>query len=239
MDHDSYLRAIGLPEYADAASDAAHRGAALVARPPHTTITTAAVEDHYTYPVPSESTPGTARDVGPADDQYNLAPICGLEYDPEQLRDHPNTARLAALAGTVDALAEELPVDWLGIYRRAADSDGHPILVKEAYTGAPSRAVVPLTDSVAARSINAAVGRSGEAVVVDDTAAHDGPGNERDSAVASECCCPVLAGDDVVGIVDAESHTPEFFTPERVLTIVGACAGLADSELLTPPRVEQ
>jgi putative methionine-R-sulfoxide reductase with GAF domain len=70
---------------------------------------------------------------------------------------------------------------------------------------------------------------------VDD---YDGPYYECDDSVASEFCCPVLAGDEVVGIVDAEAHEPDFFTDDRVLAVAGACAALADSGLLTPPRVD-
>ncbi|WP_336036930.1 GAF domain-containing protein [Halobacterium yunchengense] len=236
MNHESYLRAVGLPEFADHA-DAAERGAALVARPPHATVDAETVEDRYVYPVPERGEDG-ACGVGLADDPYNLAPICGLEYDPERLRDHPNTARLVALDETVRRLAEETNPDWLGVYRRATASDGEAVLVKEAYVGDHSRAEFPLTEAFAERSNNATVGLTGEAVLVDDVADYDGPYYECDDRVRSEFCCPVLAGDDVVGIVDAEAHEPEFFDGERVATVAGACAALADSDLLTPPRVE-
>jgi L-methionine (R)-S-oxide reductase len=237
MNHESYLRAVALPEYADQAPDAAERGAALVARPPHATVDTQTVEDRYVYPVPERGEDG-ACGVGLADDPYNLAQICGLEYDPERLRDHPNTARLVALDETVRRLAEETNPDWLGVYRRATNADGQEVLVKEAYAGEHSRAEFPLTESFAERSNNATVGRTGEAVLVDDVDDYDGPYYECDDSVQSEFCCPVLAGNDVVGIIDAEAHEPDFFTPERVCTIAGTCAGLADSDLLTPPRVE-
>jgi L-methionine (R)-S-oxide reductase len=237
MDHDSYLRTIGLPEFADRASDAARRGASLVSRPPHATVTRETVEDRYVYPVPELGDDGTCG-VGLADEPYNLAPICGLDYDPERLRDHPNTARLVALHETVEGLAEETGADWLGVYRRATNADGEDVLVKEAYVGEPSRAEFPLTESFAERSNNTTVGLSGEAVLVDSVDDYDGPYYECDGSVDSEFCCPVLAGDEVVGIVDAEAHEPEFFTEDRVLAIAGACAALADSDLLTPPRVD-
>jgi len=237
MNHESYLRAVGLPEYADRATNAAERGASLVARPPHATVDADTVGDRYVYPVP-ELGPDGACGVGLADEPYNLAPICGLEYDPERLRDHPNTARLVALDETVRRLAEETNPDWLGVYRRATNPDGEEVLVKEAYVGEPSRAEFPLTEAFAERSNNSTVGRTGEAVLVDDVADYDGPYYECDDNVQSEFCCPILAGDDVVGIIDAEAHEPDFFTDERVLTITGACAALADSGLLTPPRVE-
>ena len=237
MDHDSYLRAIGLPEHADVTADAARRGASLVARPPHETVSLETVEDRYVYPVPEIGEDG-ACGVGLADDPYNLAPICGLEYDPERLRDHPNTARLVALQTTVEALAAETNADWLGVYRRATNPDGEAVLVKEAYVGESSRAEFPLTEAFAERSNNTTVGLSGEAVLVDSVDDYDGPYYECDDSVQSEFCCPVLAGDEVVGIIDAEAHEPGFFTDERVLAIAGACAGLADSDLLTPPRVD-
>lgn len=237
MNHESYLRAVGLPNLADAPTDAAQRGTTFVARPPHATATEATVEDRYVYPVPEQDEHGTCS-VGPADEQYNLAPICGLEYDPERLRDHPNTARLVALQETAERLAEETDADWLGVYRRATTPDGDEVLVKEAYVGEPSRAEFPLTDEFAGRSNNATVGRTGDAVLVDDVDDHDGPYYECDSRVDSEFCCPVLTGEDVIGVLDAEAHEPGFFTEERVLTIAGVCAGLADSDLLTPPRVE-
>lgn len=237
MNHESYLRAVGLPTFADVPSDSAKRGTNHVARPPHATVTTETVEERYVYPVPELGPDGTCG-VGLADDPYNLAPICGLEYDPERLRDHPNTARLVALQDTVEALAEETNADWLGVYRRATNPDGQEVLVKEAYVGEPSRAEFPLTESFAERSNNATVGLTGEAVLVEDVADYDGPYYECDDSVRSEFCCPILAGDDVIGIIDAEAHEPDFFTEERVLTIAGTCAGLADSDLLTPPRVE-
>jgi putative methionine-R-sulfoxide reductase with GAF domain len=237
MDHDSYLRAIGLPEYADAPAEAAQHGASLVARPPHATVARDTVENRYVYPVPEEGEDG-ACGVGLADEKYNLAPICGLEYDPERLRDHPNTARLVALHESVQALAEETEVDWLGVYRRATNTDGEDVLVKEAYVGSHSRAEFPLTEAFAERSNNSTVGLSGEAVLVNDVGDYDGPYYECDDRVQSEFCCPVLAGDDVVGIIDAEAHQPEFFTEDRVLAIAAASAALADSDLLTPPRVE-
>jgi len=237
MNHESYLRAVGLPEFANVPSDSPKRGASLVARPPHATVTADTVEERYVYPVP-ELGPDGACGVGLADDPYNLAPICGLEYDPERLRDHPNTARLVALQETVDHLAEETDADWLGVYRRATNADGEGVLVKEAYVGEPSRAEFPLTESFAERSNNSSVGLSGEAVLVEDVAEHDGPYYECDDSVRSEFWCRILAGDSVVGIIDAEAHEPDFFTEQRVLTIAGTCAALADSDLLTPPRVE-
>ncbi|MGB9963461.1 GAF domain-containing protein [Halobacterium hubeiense] len=237
MNHESYLRAVGLPEYADHRTEAAERGAALVARPPHATVDADTVEDCYVYPVP-ERGPDGACGVGLADDPYNLAPICGLEYDRERLRDHPNTARLVALDETVRRLAEETNPDWLGVYRRATNPDGEEVLVKEAYVGEPSRAEFPLTESFAERSNNARVGLTGEAVLVEDVEGYDGPYYECDDSVRSEFCCPILADGEVVGIVDAEAHEPNFFTAERVLAVAGTCAALADSDLLTPPRVE-
>lgn len=237
MNHESYLRAVGLPEHADHASDAAERGAALVARPPHATVDRETVEDCYVYPVPELRDDGTCA-VSLADEPYNLAPICGLEYDPERLRDHPNTARLVALDETVRRLAEETNPDWLGVYRRATNPDGDDVLVKEAYVGDHSRAEFPLTESFVDRSNNSTVGLTGEAVLVENVDDYDGPYYECDDSVQSEFCCPILAGEDVLGIIDAEAREPEFFTPERVLTIAGTCAALADSDLLTPPRVE-
>ncbi|MCD2199268.1 GAF domain-containing protein [Halobacterium sp. KA-4] len=237
MNHESYLRAVDLPEYTDHATNAAERGAALVARPPHATVDADTVEDCYVYPVP-ELGPDEACGVGLADDPYNLAPICGLEYEPERLRDHPNTARLVALNETVRRLAEETNPDWLGVYRRATNPDGEEVLVKEAYVGEHSRAEFPLTESFAERSNNSTVGLAGEAVLVEDVGDYDGPYYECDDSVQSEFCCPILADGDVVGIIDAEAHEPDFFTPDRVLAIGGACAALAESDLLTPPRVE-
>lgn len=237
MDYASYLRAVGLPEYADASAEPARRGGKLVARPPHATVAAETVEDRYVHPIPEEGAQ-RVNGVGPVDDRYNLAPICGLEYDPERLRDHPNTARLVALHQTMEHLAEELNVDWIGVYRHATTPGGAPVLVKEAYVGADSRAEFPLTDEFAARSNVSSVGRTGNAALVNDLAAYDGPYYECDERVQSEFCCPVLAGEDVLGVVDAEAHDSGFFTEERVLTIAGACAGLADSDLLTPPRVD-
>jgi putative methionine-R-sulfoxide reductase with GAF domain len=237
MSHEAYLRSVGLSEFADDESDAVERGSSLVARPPHATVNAETVADRYKYPVPELGEDGTCG-VGLGDEPYNLAPICGLEYDQERLRDHPNTARLVALHETVENLAAETDADWLGVYRRATNPDGEDVLVKEAYVGDHSRAEFPLTESFAERSNNATVGRTGEAVLVNAVEEHDGPYYECDGRVESEFCCPIVSDGEVVGIVDAEAHEPDFFDESRALAIVGACAELAESRLLTPPRVE-
>jgi putative methionine-R-sulfoxide reductase with GAF domain len=237
MSHEAYLRSVGLSEFADDESDAVERGSSLVARPPHATVNAETVADRYKYPVPELGEDGTCG-VGLADEPYNLAPICGLEYDQERLRDHPNTARLVALHETVENLAAETDADWLGVYRRATNPDGEDVLVKEAYVGDHSRAEFPLTESFAERSNNATVGRTGEAVLVNAVEEYDGPYYECDGRVESEFCCPIVSDGEVVGIVDAEAHEPDFFDESRALAIVGACAELAESRLLTPPRVE-
>ncbi|WP_232688334.1 GAF domain-containing protein [Halobacterium zhouii] len=237
MSHEAYLRSVGLSDLGDDDSDALQRGASLVAHPPHATVDAETVADRYEYLVPELGEDG-ACGVGLADDPYNLAPICGLEYDQEQLRDHPNTARLVALHETVENLVAETDADWLGVYRRATNPDGEEVLVKEAYVGDHSRAEFPLTESFAERSNNSTVGLTGEAVLVNDVTDHDGPYYECDDRVASEFCCPIRSDGEVVGIVDAEAHEPDFFDDDRTLAIVGACAELADSRLLSPPRVE-
>jgi L-methionine (R)-S-oxide reductase len=237
MNYESYLETVGLSDLAEGPTDAAERGSSFVARPPHATVDAETVAERYSYPVPELADDGTCG-VGLADEPYNLAPICGLEYDQERLRDHPNTARLVALDETVRRLAEETNADWLGVYRRATNEDGEDVLVKEAYVGEHSRAEFPLTESFAERSNNSTVGLTGEAVLVNDVEDYDGPYYECDGSVQSEFCCPIVANGEVVGIIDAEAHEPEFFTDDRVLAIAGTCAGLAESDLLTPPRVE-
>lgn len=230
-----YLKQVGLEEIA-ARVDSEDQPT-LVASPPHRTFSTDEVESLYTYPVPETDTDG-ACDVGLADEPYNLACARGLEYDPDRLRDHPNTARLAALDETVQNLAGATGADWIGIYRKTTVDD-RETLIKEAYVGEESRAEFPLTEEFAERSNNVTVARAGEAVLVDDVTDYDGPYYECDFRVASEFCCPILTPDgEVVGIIDTEAHEPEFFDDETVARIAQACRDLGTSPLLTPPKVE-
>ena len=106
--------------------------------------------------------------------------------------------RQHVLAQAVAQLAAATAVDWCGVYRRVrapgAGAGGEHALVKEAYVGAPSRALFPLTAAFAAHSNNSTVGLSGTAILIDDTRALDDatPYYVCDGAVRSELCVPIF-----------------------------------------------
>ena len=67
-----------------------------------------------------------------------------------------------------------MPADWFGIYRKIS-YHGNEVLVKEAYTGEPSRAIFPLTNEFAEISNNSWVGMKGIGKVIQDVNNYDGP----------------------------------------------------------------
>jgi hypothetical protein len=109
-------------------------------------------------------------------------------------------------------------------------------LVKEGYTGSPSRPFFPLTEGFAQRSNNSRVGMYGELIVIADTRVFSGPDGasedvyyQCDAKVRSEACLPVFrpgalnaasrpsaehgSGGDggVIGIIDAECWRPNAY----------------------------
>jgi L-methionine (R)-S-oxide reductase len=146
----------------------------------------------------------------------------------ESLQTHPNTQRLAALGKLLRELHQKLDnVDWIGVYRKV-DHDGLAQLVKESYLGAPSRPFFPLTEEFAQGSNNSWVGLNGKAKLVQDITQYQGPYYECNSLVLSELCAPIFFKDQVIGIIDVESHSKDFFTPERVLAVANFCVQLGN-----------
>ena len=163
--------------------------------------------------------------------------------------------RQHVLAQAVAQLAAATAVDWCGVYRRVrapgAGAGGEHALVKEAYVGAPSRALFPLTAAFAAHSNNSTVGLSGTAILIDDTRALDDatPYYVCDGAVRSELCVPIFgrrrrqrgeaaapSADGAAAVGEAEGAGGGEEEEEEVLL------GIIDAEAFaprhfTPPRV--
>lgn len=180
----------------------------------------------YTYRVPALAPDGSCAPAGALDPTpYDLGEVLGG-------RDQRTSLRLMALDALVEESWRDSGADWLGVYQ-ARQVKGGRALVKLAYRGLPSRAEFPLTEGFARRSINSAVGLSGEARVLDDVPAHARAGGayyECDPTVRAEACLPIFAADHTLaGIVDAEARTLRFFHPERLARLValaleaGAC----------------
>ncbi len=77
----------------------------------------------------------------------------------------------------------------------------------------------PLTASFAAISNNSTVAMKGVSVLIGDTLTPTSDTYyECDARVRSEFCCPIFnaAGTSVIGIIDAESFIPNFFTAGRI-----------------------
>jgi putative methionine-R-sulfoxide reductase with GAF domain len=148
------------------------------------------------------------------------------------LADNPQTLRIWRLYRVVDKITKFVVPDWFGIYRKIINKTGKPILIKEAYAGAFSRAEFPLNEEFAAQSNNSTVGLNGKARYFSDLSAYTGPYYECDSKVQSEYCGPILNPDgDVIGIVDAESFQKNFFTPEKILQLTKVCRDLGEINL--------
>jgi L-methionine (R)-S-oxide reductase len=181
----------------------------------------------YRYQVPMLTEDGACSIVDElAPVPYDLSAILGGRSDQA-------TRRLALLERLVERTQETTGADWIGVYQRRANGAGLPVLVKLAYVGRPSRAEFPLTREFAERSTNSTVGLTGRATVIDDVAKHVEAGGGFyvcDDGVQSEACVPVLAGGDVVGIIDAEAKPRGFFGADR-LAVVAALALVASAVL--------
>ncbi|WP_105190470.1 MULTISPECIES: GAF domain-containing protein [unclassified Pseudoalteromonas] len=151
-----------------------------------------------------------------------------LQEEPFSLREHLDTGaeeRLATLQAIVDFVVEQSGVDWFGIYQ-ARDIDGQWQLLKLAYYGAPSRPLFPITAEFAATSNNVQVASSGKARIINNVEDYVASGGEYytcDPKVKAESCLPLYSQEGkVVGIVDAEAFSTDFFTPERLALLVAA-----------------
>lgn len=184
----------------------------------------------YTYDEPVQSEDGTCarqKTYVPFDLSHRVLGFDAAALTRAALLALPHTRRLRVLQTIVGRL-HELGMDWVGIYRRVC-VDGKYVLAKEAYRGAKSRALFPLTAEFAERSNNAWVGRTGQVRLISDLASYSGPYYECDGRVQSELCAPIFArgsSGPVVGIIDAESFAAEFFDPARTAAILAVCAAL-------------
>lgn len=104
----------------------------------------------------------------------NLAPWVGMTWSPDELREPgcEATQRLWRLNRVVERLQAALGegADWVGIYRVVSmDDEGSQSLLKEAYRGAQSRGLFPLTEEFALKSNNSNCALRQRAKVVADT----------------------------------------------------------------------
>ncbi|WP_235445514.1 MULTISPECIES: GAF domain-containing protein [Gulbenkiania] len=178
----------------------------------------------FRYPVPRLSDDGACSLVDElAPEPFDLAPLFGGETLEAR-------TLLASLNALVHSTQHQIGADWLGIYVRAGEGETKR-LVKLAYQGLPSRAEFPLTEAFAEGSNNSRVGLTGWGVLIDDVAvwrAEGGGYYECDPKVRSEVCLPVVdAAGRVLGIIDAESATPAFFTPEKQAWLTALAVVLA------------
>ncbi len=107
--------------------------------------------------------------------------------------------------------------------------DAWDSLVKEAYVGAPSRALFPLTEEFARSSNNSTAALRAVGTVYWDTDARpdDAPYYECDGRVRFEVCFPILRAGEVIGLLDLEAWRPHHLTRDGVAFIALACQRLA------------
>ncbi|WP_028534789.1 GAF domain-containing protein [Paludibacterium yongneupense] len=187
--------------------------------------------DLYRFPVPLLGEDGACSLVDElAAEPYDLAPLFG-GVSAEA------TTALRNLAALLESTNLRVGADWLGVYRRVGEGRGAR-LVKMAYLGLPSRAEFPLTEAFAEISNNSRVGLTGWGGVIEDVAQWQATGGgyyQCDPAVRSEVCLPVLDGDGrVIGILDAESAEPGFFSPDRLAWLAALAAVLVQPLLALP-----
>ncbi|MBX6333789.1 hypothetical protein IRY61_00405 [Candidatus Saccharibacteria bacterium] len=183
-----------------------------------------------TYRVPKLTSDGTCSVAGHrlAKEPYDLRPILGIQAGSAE--EAAVIKRLEHLQDLLAGVQTVLKADWIGIYQKARSLDGTPVLVKLVYEGKPSRAEFPLTEAFAALSNNSTVGLTGKAVVITDVSAHEGPYYECDGLVQSEICLPIFdkSGEDIVGILDAESFHRGHFDEPKIAQAARLCWELAE-----------
>jgi len=172
----------------------------------------------YQFQVPELGEGGACSLFGVLDETpYDRAPVLG-GVSPE------NGQLLADLQAAVDHIAELTGADWLGIYSRRTNPAGEDVLVKMAYMGAPSRAEFPLTPAFAALSNNSTVGLSGKGRLIQSVKDYRREGGEYytcDPKVQAELCIPLFdANGNVIGIIDAEAFSEQFFDDNRLSAFI-------------------
>lgn len=177
------------------------------------------IDDLYRFQVPELGEGGTCSLFGElAEEPYDLSQILGGEND-------ANSQLLADLHAAVQKITADTGTDWLGIYSRRTNSEGEEVLVKLAYTGAASRAEFPLNPEFAALSNNSTVGLSGKGRLIQSVNEYRADGGEYytcDPKVQAELCIPLYnEQDEVIGILDAEAFSEQFFDDTRLSAFVG------------------
>lgn len=172
----------------------------------------------YQFQVPELGEGGACSLFGVLDETpYDRAPVLG-GVNPE------NSQLLADLQAAVDHIAGQTRADWLGIYARRTNPAGEDVLVKMAYTGAPSRAEFPLTPAFAALSNNSTVGLSGKGRLIQSVKDYRREGGEYytcDPKVQAELCIPLFdANGNVIGIIDAEAFSEQFFDDNHLSAFI-------------------
>jgi len=187
----------------------------------------------YTYFIPKLSPDGSCSITDELQEYtYNLAETFGLPYDTETLQNHKHSFRLWHLQHIVKKLQKQTAVVWLGIYRKTKNQNDEEILLKEVYVGSPSRPEFPLTKEFAKKSNNATVGITGKAIIVQNVSSYKGPYYTCDGKVNSEFCVPILdTKGTVIGIIDAESFTENFFDSKKLLHIANVAFDLGQRNI--------
>ncbi len=192
------------------------------------------VEKLYTYRVPAIDPDGCSRlDGSLAAEPYDLRKVMGLQSG-NGLLSKPQTRQLFLLDRLVERVTEETSVHWLGFYQRRTVGPDTEALVKLAYRGTESRAEFPLTREFARKSNNTTVGLTGKGIIINDIERYlweqGGPYYQCDSKVHSEACLPIFSGDgeEVIGIVDAESYERNKFSVRELTTLVATAIVLED-----------
>jgi len=179
------------------------------------------------YKVPVLSPDGTCNvGHGLADKPYDLRPILGITTEVQEQR---VLAQLEALHGLLEGAQQTLQADWIGIYQKAVNAQGVPVLIKLVYQGEPSRAEFPLTEEFAELSNNTTVGLSGKGVVIRSVRDYQGAYYTCDNKVNSEACLPIYNVDftEVIGIVDAESFQDGYFDEYKLAIVAKLCQQLS------------
>jgi len=176
----------------------------------------------YFYQVPTSNSDGSCSVTQNLETKpYDLSIILGG-------RNSTTTQRLFVLNLLVKKVADITQVDWLGIYQSRTKKDGLKVLVKLAYQGIASRAEFPLTAEFAAKSNNSTVGISGKAKIINDVPLYLELGGSYytcDIKVLAEACLPLIADEsgNVVGIIDIEAHSKNFFVGKTLSPLLALC----------------
>lgn len=199
------------------------------------------LEKLFTFRVPIMDPDGCSRVDGTlAQDPYDLRKVL-FSAEAQSVNGffkQPQTRQVFVLDALVDRVINDVGVNWLGFYQKRKMRSGDDTLVKLAYRGAESRAEFPLTREFARKSNNSTVGITGTGIIINDIERYlweeGGPYYQCDSRVHSEACLPVFAAssDEVIGIIDAESHERNKFSEREMTMLFGTCIAL--EEILAP-----